>query len=201
MNTFSDTFIKKLIEYVSKLSPLVKLIIPENTTGETICNVEAAQSATGAVLVFLDSATEVGYNWLPPLLDPILANFKSVTVPITDHIHPQDFHFAKESIIGRGSFDWNFEFHLIPPFKETEENPDSNYKTPIIIGKSFAVSARYYWDIGGQQFWGCDPMEISFKTWLCGGEILMVPCSRVANIHRLQKIIETQTYNIIYRVR
>lgn len=182
-------------------SSLVKLVTPSYIYGETLCRYEAAQTATGAVLVFLESTTEVGYNWLPPLLEPILRNYKAVTVPIVDHINPRDFRFVKETIVGRGSFDWNFEFHLIPPFKKTEDNPDENYDTPIMVGTSYAISTRYYWDIGGQQFWGCEQMEMSFKIWLCGGEILMVPCSRIGQINKILKFKEIRHYSIMYRVR
>ena len=51
----------------------------------------------------------------------------------------------------------------------------------------FAMKLRYYNDIGGLNVmlypWGQDSVELSIRTWLCGGMVVKQPCSRVAHVY------------------
>ena len=46
---------------------------------------------SGEVVVFMDAHCEVGQNWLPPLLAPILEDPTTLTVPVIDGINWDDF--------------------------------------------------------------------------------------------------------------
>lgn len=52
-----------------------------------------ARSATGDVLVFQDCHTEVNVNYLPPLIEPIALNYRTVTCPYVDVIEARDYSY------------------------------------------------------------------------------------------------------------
>ena len=68
---------KRLADYIQQFNGLVKLFRNKRREGLIRARSIGAQHSTdapGIILVYLDAHCEVGYNWLPPLIMPIVKN-------------------------------------------------------------------------------------------------------------------------------
>lgn len=75
-------------------------------SGLIVTRMEGARMATGEILVFFDSHVEVHFNWLPPLLQPIVENRRIATLPIVDYFDAETFGYyeGQESFQGKQLF-------------------------------------------------------------------------------------------------
>ena len=91
-----------------------------------------------------------------------------------------------------GCFNWKLEYIEIPLNAISLENRrlDSEpFRSYILATGNFAISAQFFKELNyyddGLRIWGGEQFELSFKAWMCGGEILRVPCSRIGQIQKL----------------
>lgn len=71
-----------------------------------------AKAATGEILVFLDAHSEANYNWLPPLVEPIALDYRTVVCPFVDVIDCDTYELRPQDEGARGSFDWEFNYKV-----------------------------------------------------------------------------------------
>lgn len=159
-----------------------------------------ADHAVGDVLVFLDSHVEVNVDWLPPLLTRLSEGVhpadrystRAVT-PIIDVINPDTFDYTPSPLV-RGGFNWGLHFKWDGLPKGTLVD-DTDFVKPInsptMAGGLFAIYREYFNDIGkydpGMDVWGGENLEISFRIWMCGGSLELIPCSRVGHVFRRRR--------------
>ncbi|GAU87728.1 hypothetical protein RvY_00534 [Ramazzottius varieornatus] len=153
-----------------------------------------AKSATGDVLVFLDSHCEVAVGWLEPLLTRIKANRKVVACPLVDTLKAEDLSLVPSASWATGLFTWSLYYKWGfngMTAAETQRVKDVSFephKTPTFPGGLFAIDRSWFFEVGSydeeMQGWGGENLEMSFRVWMCGGEIEFVPCSRVAHVSR-----------------
>ncbi|MEJ1278158.1 polypeptide N-acetylgalactosaminyltransferase 5 [Cricetulus griseus] len=180
-----------LDKYMSQF-PKVRILRLKERHGLIRARLAGAQNATGDVLTFLDSHVECNVGWLEPLLERVYLNRKKVACPVIEVINDKDMSYMTVDNFQRGVFTWpmNFGWRTIPPdvvaksgIKETDI-----IRCPVMAGGLFSIDKSYFYELGtydpGLDVWGGENMELSFKVWMCGGEIEIIPCSRVGHIFR-----------------
>ncbi|XP_004939447.2 polypeptide N-acetylgalactosaminyltransferase 15 isoform X2 [Gallus gallus] len=179
-----------LSEYISKLDG-VKLIRSNRRLGVIRGRMLGAARATGDVLVFMDSHCECQKGWLEPLLARLSSNRNSVVSPIIDVIDWKTFQYYHSVSLHRGVFDWKLDFHWEPVPEHEEkvrQSPTSPIRSPAVAGAVVAMDRHYFQNIGAYDsdmtMWGAENLELSIRTWLCGGSVEIIPCSRVGHVYR-----------------
>ncbi|XP_066302462.1 polypeptide N-acetylgalactosaminyltransferase 13-like [Branchiostoma lanceolatum] len=180
--------------YISRF-PQVKLLRLPEREGLIRARLRGAEIATGEVLTFLDSHIECNVGWLEPLLDRIGLNRTTVPCPSIDRINDNTFGYEPANENMRGGFNWGMKFDWVslPPEEDNRRHQDiwsqnEIIKSPTMAGGLFSIDRRFFWELGGYdpgfQIWGAENLEISFKIWMCGGSLEILPCSRVGHVFR-----------------
>ncbi|CAH1777487.1 unnamed protein product [Owenia fusiformis] len=179
---------KPLDDYVNEHWSNVKVVRAKKREGLIRTRLMGAKVATGDVLIFLDSHCEVGINWLPPLLDPIQDDYRTVVCPFIDVIDFETFAYRAQDEGARGAFDWEFFYKRLPLLPDDLKHPARPFKSPVMAGGLFAMHQRWFWELGGYDpgldIWGGEQYELSFKLWQCGGTMVDAPCSRIGHVYR-----------------
>ncbi|KAK0041580.1 polypeptide N-acetylgalactosaminyltransferase 4 [Biomphalaria pfeifferi] len=150
----------------------------------------AVEFVTSDIVVFLDSHIECHQGWLEPLITPVSRDHKVITYPLVDNISYFTFklQWHKDTVIVGGFsltsllFQWMTERKLNMTLQTMEA------ESPTMPGGLFAVSRGWFEKLGrfdpGLVLWGGENLELSFKSWMCGGKVIQTTCSRVGHVFR-----------------
>lgn len=161
-----------LDDYMANL-PKVRVLRSERREGLIRARIQGAVAAKGPVLTFLDSHIEASPFWLEPLLDRISIDKTNVVCPIIEGINDETFALQKRANghIQIGGFDWGLIFRWIPmpeSEKKRRKDPSEPAKSPTMAGGLFSIDKAFFEKLGmydpGFDIWGCENLELSFKT-------------------------------------
>lgn len=183
---------KKLDDYVSQLPVSTYVVRMGTRTGLIRARLRGASQAKGKVITFLDAHCECTEGWLEPLLFEIHKNRTSVVCPIIDVISDDSFEYIVGSDMTWGGFNWRLNFRWYgAATRELERRGGDRslpMRTPAMAGGLLSIDRSYFYEIGaydpGMDIWGGENIEMSFRVWMCGGQILIVTCSRVGHVFR-----------------
>ena len=184
-----------MLEHWVATKDKVRLIQNKERQGLIRSKNRGAEESVGEVVVFLDAHCEVNTNWLPPLLDPIMADPTTLTVPLVDRIEYSTFAYSSvyhPRSKPTGIWEWGLLYKEMRNDDMEDVRDDKElsapYHSPLHAGGLIAVNRDYFLSIGGYDpgllVWGGEQYELSFKIWMCGGSIVWVPCSRVGHVYR-----------------
>ncbi|XP_055541211.1 polypeptide N-acetylgalactosaminyltransferase 35A [Wyeomyia smithii] len=180
-------------ELKSLQSSKVRLIKNPEREGLMRSRVYGSRNATGDVLIFLDSHIEVNENWIEPLLQRIKINATILAMPVIDIINSDTFEYTSSPLV-RGGFNWGLHFkwdNLPKGMLAKESDFVGPFQSPTMAGGLFAIDRQYFKSLGeydmGMDIWGGENLEISFRTWQCGGSIELLPCSRIGHVFRKRR--------------
>merc|ERR1719219_953958 len=127
---------------------------------------------------------EAAEGWLEPLLERVHLNPRAVACPVIEEVNDKTFQYKFVTRDLVGVFYWNLDFG----WEEIDIKNWAPYESAAMAGGLFSMDKDWFEHLGyydeGMEVWGGENLELSFKVWMCGGVIEIVPCSRVGHIFR-----------------
>lgn len=200
---------QQLEDYVEPLK-IVKIVRATKREGLIRARLLGAEASTAPVLTFLDSHCECAEGWIEPLLSRIYEDSTAVVCPVIDVISDKTFEYhykGDASAISVGGFDWNLQFnwHAVPDReKKRRKHQYDPLRSPTMAGGLFSINKDFFERLGtydsGFDIWGGENLELSFKTWMCGGTLEILPCSHVGHVFRSRSPYKWRTgVNVLKR--
>ena len=172
--------------------PNARVIRHKQRVGLIQTRMTGAKAATGDVIIFLDAHIEVSPQWLEPILDTLQKQPRLLITPGVDVINPDNFETTYDRALRySGVFTWDFihSWQDIPEAAQKKRHTEAfNAPSATIVACAIAVNREVFFELGafdeGMSIWGGENIEISWRYWMCGDGVQVVPCSRVGHLFR-----------------
>ena len=192
-NSTLDFLYDPLKEYIDQHFPNLtfNIINLKQRQGLMKARVIGAKAAKSEFVFMMEPHCEMTYNWLPPLIEPLLNEERIVTVPIIDNVECNQLKYYENELDNegcRGVFNWKLNYQKMPRIPVSGDRLLDPFLTPIMTGGIFMIRKKYFFELGPYDeellIWGAENIELSLKIHLCGGKLLEVPCSRIGHAFR-----------------
>ncbi|XP_065083032.1 putative polypeptide N-acetylgalactosaminyltransferase 9 [Ochlerotatus camptorhynchus] len=186
--------------------PKVRVLRAPERQGLIRARLLGARNTTSQIITFLDAHVECTVGWLEALLDVVARNATTIAIPTIDWIDEHDMHLRTEHAPSYyGAYDWDLNFGWWGRWsrKHQPTNKMEPFETPAMAGGLFSINRSFFERLGwydeGFDIYGIENIELSMKSWICGGRMLTVPCSRVAHIQKTGHPYLVQTKKDVVR--
>lgn len=88
-------------------------------------------------------------NFISFFSEPIAKNYRVCVCPFIDVIEFRTFEYAVQDEGSRGIFDWNFNYRKMELKEKHQRSPTDLFESPVMAGGLFAISAKFFWELGG----------------------------------------------------
>lgn len=163
------------------------------------CN-NAAQSAKGEYILFLNNDTQVQPGWLAPLVD-LLKNRPDVGMVGSKLVYPDGHLQEAGGILWKDGSAWNYG-HMKNP-----EGPEYSYlkEADYVSGAAIMIRAELWREIGGfdERFVPAyyEDVDLAFEVRRHGYKVMMHPASVVVHFEGVSNGTDTSTGAKAYQVK
>ncbi|TFK00992.1 lipase member M-like [Platysternon megacephalum] len=182
---------EQIKNYNAKHPGLLKIVRHQKREGLTQARISGWEASTADVVAILDAHIEVNVGWAEPILSRIKEDRTVIISPVFDNVRFDDFELLEYAVAADG-FDWALWCVYEPLPKEWYALKDETapVRSPSIMG-ILAAHRVFLGEIGvldgGMHIYGGENVELGLRVWQCGGQIEVLPCSRVAHLERAHK--------------
>lgn len=80
-------------------------------------------------------------------------DYRTVVCPSIDVVRADTFWQLRQgwqsTYAGRGVFDWNLDYKLLPLLPADAKHPSKPFENPVMAGGLFAITAKFFAELGG----------------------------------------------------
>lgn len=80
-------------------------------------------------------------------------DYRTAACPTIDVVDSETFGQVRQALksgwAGRGGFDWNFDYKILPLLPASLGNPSKPFDNPVMAGGLFAIWAKFFFELDG----------------------------------------------------
>jgi glycosyltransferase involved in cell wall biosynthesis len=165
---------------INNFGPKVRHVRNDERQGVARSRNLGARTAVSDVLVFLDAHCAPQDGWLAPLLRIIAGDREHrFAVPMLPPLDTDAWGIEGTEVPSKMMIDWSLKLEWFEDYTDD---------VPVLSGGVLAVARETWFSFGelDPQFeeWGGENLELSFRVWLCGGEIRLARESIIGHAYR-----------------